>query len=194
MGKVVEAQVYRHRRLDNFDIFYVGLATQKSRPTSKHSRSRFWNGIVNKTDYEVEIVAEGISKEQACELEIFLIQEYGRRDLKEGTLCNMTDGGEGVHRKTVTPEIREKIRVSLSGRKRDPKIAQKMLATKRAKGITNKHSSKEVSQFSLDGTLIKVFSSAVEAGLSLGAKNGKGVSRVCQGLRNKYKNFNFKYN
>ena len=32
----------------------------------------------------------------AFELEIKLIAKYGRRDLKTGTLCNLTDGGEGA--------------------------------------------------------------------------------------------------
>ena len=37
------------------------------------------------------------------------------------------------------------------------------------------------------------FNSAYAAGIYLGALNGKGVSRVCLGQRNKYKNMHFEY-
>lgn len=88
-------KVYRHRRLDTNEIFYVGIGKSEKRAYSKRSRNSLWHNIVNKTDYSVEIVAELDSWELACELEQLLIQEYGRRDLGLGSLVNMTDGGEG---------------------------------------------------------------------------------------------------
>ena len=81
--------VYRHRRLDNNKVFYVGIGNEK-RPYSKHGRNKHWNNIVNKTDYFVEIIAKNISLEDACELEIFLIQTYQKENL-----TNITSGGEG---------------------------------------------------------------------------------------------------
>ena len=82
--------VYRHRRLDNYEIFYVGIASTLYRPYNKTSRNKFWKNIVSKTNYNVEIIATVEDWETACELEKFLIQEYGRRDLKTGTLVNMS--------------------------------------------------------------------------------------------------------
>ena len=38
----------------------------------------------------IQNVDIGLSKEQACELEEFLIKEIGRSDLKKGPLTNMT--------------------------------------------------------------------------------------------------------
>jgi hypothetical protein len=43
----------------------------------------------------IEIVERFASENDAFELEIALIAKYGRRDLCIGTLCNLTDGGEG---------------------------------------------------------------------------------------------------
>lgn len=43
----------------------------------------------------IEIVDSGLSKDVACELEIFLISEIGRADLGAGPLTNKTSGGDG---------------------------------------------------------------------------------------------------
>lgn len=65
------ALVYRHRRLDTNEIFYVGISVKKDRPYHKSGRNKFWKNIVNKTPYEVEIIATNLSWDDACELEIF---------------------------------------------------------------------------------------------------------------------------
>jgi len=88
--------VYRHRRLDNDVVFYIGIAKKKSRPYSKDNRNNHWKNIVSKYGYYVEILLDGLTWEEACELEILLISIYGRHDKKEGTLVNLTNGGDGV--------------------------------------------------------------------------------------------------
>ena len=87
--------IYRHRRLDNNQIFYVGVGVNEKRAFVKRNRSLFWNNITSKTKYNVEIIQENLSQEDAFELEIFLIELYGRKDIKTGILCNLTDGGDG---------------------------------------------------------------------------------------------------
>jgi len=89
------AIVYRHIRKDNGETFYIGIGSRKQRATSTHKRNPHWWNIANKSGYEVEILHEGISIEEAKELEIKYIAEYGRKDLELGTLVNMTDGGDG---------------------------------------------------------------------------------------------------
>lgn len=90
------AIVYRHRRLDNNQVFYVGIGKTEKRAYNKsNNRSLFWKNIVNKTNYKVEILYHNLSWEEACELEIFLISLYGRKDLNLGSLVNLTDGGDG---------------------------------------------------------------------------------------------------
>ena len=78
--------IYRHRRLDTFEIFYVGIGTIYSehsnskkeqntyfRAYTKKGRSKWWKRVVIKTDYQVEIIQDKISWRDACELEILLI-------------------------------------------------------------------------------------------------------------------------
>jgi hypothetical protein len=103
---LLDKVVYRHRRNDNYTVFYVGIGSPQ-RPYVKNKRSIFWKNIVKKYGYTIEILAENISIEDAQDLEKLLIQEYGRLDLGTGTLCNLTDGGEGTC--NVTPEVRKKM-------------------------------------------------------------------------------------
>lgn len=87
--------VYRHRKADTHDVFYVGIGSM-TRTQSKNNRNKFWKSIVNKHGFYSEIVAECETKDLACELEVLLISEYGRVNNSTGVLCNMTEGGEGV--------------------------------------------------------------------------------------------------
>jgi hypothetical protein len=91
------ANVYRHRRLDTNKIFYVGISKDLKRPYAIGKyRNNIWNKIVSKTNYDIEIIANNISYEDAIELEIFLISIYGKIYNKTGCLSNLTDGGEGT--------------------------------------------------------------------------------------------------
>lgn len=90
--------IYRHIRNDTNEVFYIGIGSTSffKRAYSKHNRNNYWKNIVKFTDYTVEILIEDINWLTACEKEIEFIKLYGRKDLKLGTLVNMTDGGEGT--------------------------------------------------------------------------------------------------
>lgn len=120
--------VYRHRRLDTFEVFYVGIGKHKHRPYQKSGRNQFWKNITNKTEFTVEILKTDLSWEDACELEMFLIQQYGRLNKKTGILCNLTDGGEGAFGLEISEERRKKVSEFHKGRKRSKEtIAKKRL-------------------------------------------------------------------
>jgi hypothetical protein len=108
--------VYRHVRLDNNEVFYIGIGS-KYRANQKYNRNKFWRNIVSKTKYRVDILAKNLTDEDAKELEVFLIGIYGRRDLGSGTLCNLTDGGDGGSNYIKSEDTKNKIRNSLKGRK-----------------------------------------------------------------------------
>ena len=117
--------VYRHINTDTLEVFYVGIGNKK-RPKSKFSRNRLWNEYVKENpNYYVEIIAVDLSHEDACELEILLIEEYGRQNLNTGCLVNMTRGGEGVLdcqtmgdlNPAKRPEVREKLRIASTGKR-----------------------------------------------------------------------------
>ena len=87
--------VYIHRKKTDSTIFYVGIGEPK-RAYVKYNRSSLWNNTVNKHGYYVEVILEGLSQEDACDIEIYLINKFGRKDLSLGALVNLTEGGEGI--------------------------------------------------------------------------------------------------
>ena len=109
------AIVYTHIRKDTNEIFYVGIGKTIARSKSKNNRNKYWHNIVNKVGYDIEIIHNNISWEEACELEKFYIKQYGRKDLGLGLLVNLTDGGEGIC--NVSLEARKKISESAKGEK-----------------------------------------------------------------------------
>jgi len=108
------AYVYRHIRLDKNEPFYIGIGKTINRAYSHRDRNIYWERIVSHTDFNVEIIFDDLSWDEACEKEIEFIKLYGRKDLGTGTLANMTDGGEGVLNHVRTEE--QKIKHSLGQR------------------------------------------------------------------------------
>jgi hypothetical protein len=110
------AFVYRHIRLDTNQPFYIGIGKDERyyfRATKKSQRNIHWKRIVDKTDYRVEILMDDITYDEAKEKEIEFIKLYGRINLSNGPLCNMTDGGEGNLGYIVTEETRKKLSNSI---------------------------------------------------------------------------------
>ena len=129
--------VYKHIRKDTKEVFYIGIGKTKRRAFSSNNRNKHWHSIVNKIGYDIEIIYDELDREEAIKKEIQLIKYYGRADLNEGGLVNMTDGGEGgngailndEHKlallnsklgKTYSEEHRRKISESKIGKKRKP--------------------------------------------------------------------------
>lgn len=107
--------VYSHTRLDKNEVFYIGIGYLK-RAYTKRSRNIHWKRITDMTEWTVTILHEGLTWEQACDYEKFYIQKYGRSDLKKGTLCNMTDGGDGKVGYVFSEESKKKIGESNKGK------------------------------------------------------------------------------
>jgi hypothetical protein len=110
------AYIYKHIRKDTNEVFYIGIGEDKYRITSNASRNSHWKNIVNKVGYDAEIIDDDLTWEQACSKEIEFIKYYGRKDLNEGTLVNMTNGGEGTIGAIHTLETKEKIGNALRGK------------------------------------------------------------------------------
>ncbi len=90
MSKVL----YAHRKETDGTIFYIGIGTEK-RPYLKKSRNEYWHNTVNKYGYYVDILAKDLTIDDALELEEFIIDEIGRKDLGKGNLVNLSNGGKG---------------------------------------------------------------------------------------------------
>ena len=93
------AYVYRHIRLDKNEVFYIGIGKDSDsnyrRAYVKEGRNSHWINITNITDYEIEIIIDNLTWEEAAVKEIEFISLYGRYDIGHGTLVNQTDGGTG---------------------------------------------------------------------------------------------------
>lgn len=118
------AIVYRHIRLDKNEPFYIGIGLTEKRAYSKKDRNRWWKNIVSKTDYNVEILFNGLSWEEACEKEKEFITLYGRKDINTGSLCNLTCGGDGVIE--LSEETRYRIGKGNRGIPKSEEIKQKI--------------------------------------------------------------------
>jgi hypothetical protein len=105
--------VYKHYRLSDNVVFYVGKGTSKTTDYISHerayekSRGQHWKNVANKHGYRVEIFASCRTQDEAHRLEMELIVEIGRLDLKTGPLVNKTNGGEGASRYVLTEEQKE---------------------------------------------------------------------------------------
>lgn len=108
------AIVYRHIRLDKNEPFYIGIGKEYKRAYARHQRNATWSGIAKRVDYEVEIMLEDLTWEEAQEKEREFILLYGRIDLKTGTLANRTEGGEGALGRSE--EVNNRISKALKGR------------------------------------------------------------------------------
>jgi hypothetical protein len=120
------AIVYRHRRLDKNEVFYVGIGKKESRAFDMVHRNHIWKGIKSRSEVGVEIVASDLSWELACELEQLMISEYGRIDLHTGSLANLTDGGEGSLGVKQSQESIAKRVAKNTGRKNTEETKRKM--------------------------------------------------------------------
>lgn len=108
------AYVYRHIRLDKNEPFYIGIGSDETyyRANKKSQRNIHWKRVVAKTDYEIEIIFDDLTWEQACEKEKEFIKLYGRNNYG-GILANITEGGDGTLGHILTKESKEKLSNSI---------------------------------------------------------------------------------
>lgn len=127
--------VYLHFRLDTNEVFYVGIGN-KRRSKDMLDRNYHWENIVKKHGYRIEIIHEFETRNEAVQKEIELIAYYGRRDIGTGSLCNMTDGGEGSIGRIISEKHKNKIREVHTGRIPSPETRAKMSLSQKNKIVT----------------------------------------------------------
>lgn len=118
------AYLYRHIRHDTNQVFYVGIGSdntyRRARQTS--GRNDLWNKTVSKTEYSIEIMLDGLSREEVLEKEKEFIRLYGRRNTNTGTLVNLTDGGLDNKGFVLSDEVRSKMREASKNRVLTPEL------------------------------------------------------------------------
>jgi len=210
--------VYQHIRLDKNEPFYIGIGNKKNFARafefSKDKRNEIWWKIYSKTNIYVEILYESLTKTEASLKEQELIKKYGRKDLNEGSLCNMTDGGDGIWNCIRTEKTKKLLSEQKIGSK-NPQFGKKQskeFIEKRFKNIRGIKKSdedkkkqslstiksgqaKEVDVFKYNtNEYIGRFYAISEACRILGFHhlNGKAV-QVAKGKRNHTQGYVFKY-
>lgn len=199
------AYLYRHIRTDKNEPFYIGVGLSNDnaykRAYSSKNRNPHWHNIVKKTSYNVEIILDDLTDEEAFEKEIEFIKLYGKV-LNGGLLCNIADGGNGgclgeevnqlrslsLMGHKISDETKEKIRVAHIGKKMSDITKQKMSETHKknktgswlkSKGHYNGRA-KKVYQFDLSGNFIKEWECATYACKELGI-NKSCISEAVKG-------------
>lgn len=111
--------IYRHIRPDTNQVFYIGKGNNLDKRKSEYrrafetlKRSDFWTKVYNKNNKQIviEIIFECSDEKKVNEKEMEFISIYGRKDLNQGTLVNLTCGGDGSLGYIISEENRQKKR------------------------------------------------------------------------------------
>jgi hypothetical protein len=179
------AYLYRHIRLDKNQPFYIGISNvddDYKRAYKRSCRNKHWTNIVKSTKYDVEILIDNLTIEQAKQKEKEFIALYGRVDLKSGCLVNLTDGGDGVLNMSSNSELRMKLSKAAIGKKMSESAKKKM-------GDNQKL---PILQYDLQGKFIKEWDGVVDATKEIG-KHSTNIIRCCQGKFKQAYGFIWKY-
>lgn len=96
------------------EVFYVGMGS--ARRVRQKKRNRQHQFVINKyPDWKRDIVFSG-TEEDCLKEEMRLVNFYGRKDLKTGTLVNLCDGGKGVAKYIRTDEEIERLSKRWAGK------------------------------------------------------------------------------
>lgn len=116
---------YIYMYLDQENVpFYIGKGSGSRYLVIHHlngdSRNQFLKNKILKIGIEnitIHKLHKNITEQESFYWEKYWIKYIGRRNTKEGTLCNLTDGGEGASGKLVSEETRAKISKIHKGKK-----------------------------------------------------------------------------
>ena len=110
-----------------YEPFYIGKGSGDRYlfhlKENKYNYNKYKNNKIQKIlseGYNLEqyiLIIPCNSEQESLNLEIKLIGDIGRHDLKEGPLTNLTDGGEGVSGIVVSKETRKKMSKAHTGEK-----------------------------------------------------------------------------
>lgn len=104
-------------------MFYVGVGKEGSKRSKSNSgRNKHWKDIVAKNNgkYDIDILFENLTKEEAINKEIEFVALYGRANIGTGSLVNVLPGGqlqdEGPNRhRTYSQEVKDRMSASHKG-------------------------------------------------------------------------------
>lgn len=118
---------------------YIGITKQTLEGRFKNSlgygtQQLFWRAIQKYgwDNIKHEVIAEGLTHDEACELEVFYIAKYKTNNPKYG--YNRTSGGDGTcnfsHKNPHDDNWKKKVSIANTGKKRTIEARQKMREAK----------------------------------------------------------------
>lgn len=103
--------------------FYIGKGKGNRWRPCNHSYNNSANPFLKRKirkvgvdNIKIHFLHENLTEEEAFHWEKYWIKYIGRRDLKEGSLVNLTDGGEGDSGRICSLKHRQKIGVANRGK------------------------------------------------------------------------------
>jgi hypothetical protein len=134
--------------LDKNEPFYIGIGSDEEykRASTNTRRNKHWINI-SKFGYEVDILFDGLTWDEACVKEKEFISLYGRKDKNKGSLCNLTDGGDGCLGRIVTFSEESKRKMSEARKGKKPyiitdEIRKNLSIAAKKRGISKEHLAK----------------------------------------------------
>jgi group I intron endonuclease len=205
--------VYCHRKKTDGECFYIGKGTGNRYKDSNMRNPHWWN-IVNKYNFETEILINNINELKAFEYEAYFCKQIGYKNL-----CNIREelgNGGWSHSKETKYKISESKKGIPNLNSRKPKTEEWKKNMKKPKSSTiNYHSNKTIEhknkislskigkpiyrfrkpvlQYDLQDNFIKEWNGLVEAAKILNinktgiSNNLIGDSKSCGGFMWKYK-------
>ena len=186
-------KVYLHR-FPNGKV-YVGITKQKPeirwQNGNGYRSNQYMTYAIKKYGWENiehEILADFLTEDEACEMEVLLIKKYKSNIREYG--YNIREGGNLTK---LSDESRQKLSESKKGQKQSEETRNKRRESMRrfmennpefhqkAVDAAAEKSRKKVAQYDMDGNLIAVWQSIGEAERVLGI-NHKGIGSCCKHL------------
>ena len=123
--------VYMYLDLDNIP-FYIGKGQGPRYEIRRHlgsnNRNRFLKNKIRKVgiaNIKIHFFHKNLTEAESFSWESYWIKYIGRRDKGEGSLCNLTNGGEGLSGAIVSKETRQKISKIHKGKKIAPEVIER---------------------------------------------------------------------
>lgn len=128
--------IYMYLDLDNVS-FYIGKGRGYRYKVSEHllecRHQPFLQNKIRKIgvdNIKIQFLHKNLTEKEAFKKEKYWIKYYGRRDLKRGTLCNLTNGGEGTSGYKHSKEVLRKMGEAHKGKKHSEETRRKMSVAK----------------------------------------------------------------
>lgn len=177
--------VYKHTNKINGKI-YIGITSQKNvedrwKNGKGYGTQHFGRSIAKYgwDNFEHSVIAEGLSKEDACEMERILISAYDSTNRDKGYNETLGGDGGGMYGKHHTEEAKNKIS---EARKRDGFTDEHKRHISESKRGSKHHYAKKVYQYTKEMEFVKEWSYMSEAAKELDICK-TSISMCCLGQR-----------